>query len=159
MNPRLLPLVFSFILLIVGAPWAHAQPVLKPNPQFDAEAAKRLGADAMGMRYYVMVILKTGPNKIPAGKERDEMFAGHFANIKRLSEEGKLVVAGPADNVDGWRGIYIFAVGEVAQARALTETDPVIVKGEMVAEYHKIYNSAALMEIPALHNKSAEKVF
>ena len=159
MNFRLLPLVFSFVLLLAGAPLVQAQPALKPNPQFDAELAKRLGADSMGMRYYVMVILKTGPSKMPAGKERDEMFAGHFANIKRLSEEGKLVVAGPADGVDGWRGIYIFAVPDVAQARALTETDPVIVKGEMVAEYHKIYNSAALMEIPALHNRSAEKVF
>ena len=53
------------------------------NPKYDAEAAKRLGADQRGMRSYVLVVLKTGPNKVAPGKERDEMFAGHFANKKR----------------------------------------------------------------------------
>ena len=135
-----------------------AASVSPANPKFEPERAKRLGADPIGMRSYVMVILKTGPNKMPAGKERDEMFAGHFANIKRLSDDGKLLVAGPADGVDGWRGIFILAVKEVEEARLLTATDPVIGKGEMVADYHKLYMSAALMEIPALHPKVAEKV-
>lgn len=152
----------SLLISLIGALWlvaVSAQPALKPNPEFDAEAAKRLGADAMGMRYYVLAILKTGPKQMAPGKERDAMFAGHFANISRMANEGKLAVAGPADNVDGWRGIYLFAVKDIEEARQLTATDPVIVNGEMVAEYHKIYASAALMDIPQLHKKTAEKVF
>ena len=35
----------------------------------------------------------------------------------------------------------------------LTETDPVIVEGEMIAEYHRWYGSAAAMLIPELHNQ------
>lgn len=136
-----------------------AEPVAKPaNPQYEPERAKRLGASPNGMRNYVLVVLKTGPNRVPAGPERNEMFAGHFANIKRLSDEGKLVTAGPADGVDGWRGIFIFAVKEIEEAQQLTVTDPVIVKGEMVAEYHKMYMSAALMEIPEIHKKLSEKL-
>ncbi|WP_339941750.1 hypothetical protein, partial [Undibacterium luofuense] len=73
---------------------ANAQEAQLANPDFKPELAKQLGADKIGMRHYVMVILKTGPNKIPAGKERDAMFAGHFANMKRLAAEGKLMVAG-----------------------------------------------------------------
>ena len=141
---------------------AHAQtaePAAKPaNPQYEPERAKRLGASPNGMRNYVLVVLKTGPNKVPAGAERNEMFAGHFANIKRLSDEGKLVTAGPADGVDGWRGIFIFAVKEIEEAQQLTATDPVIIKGEMVAEFHKMYMSAALMEIPEIHKKLSEKL-
>ncbi|OYT92939.1 MAG: hypothetical protein CFE43_05325 [Burkholderiales bacterium PBB3] len=149
--------------LVVGT-WAAAQaqtaePAAKPaNPQYEPERAKRLGASPNGMRNYVLVLLKTGPNKVPAGPERNEMFAGHFANIKRLSDEGKLVTAGPADGVDGWRGIFIFAVKEIEEAKQLTATDPVIIKGEMVAEYHKMYMSAALMEIPEIHKKLSEKL-
>ncbi len=150
--------VLACCLLLNATVWAQAQTAAaSTNPQFDAELATRLGADARGMRHYVMVILKTGPNKVALGKEREEMFAGHFANIKRLSDDGKLVMAGPADGVDGWRGIFIFAVSDIAEARTLTGTDPVIVKGEMVAEYHKIYGSAALMEIPTVHKKLSEK--
>ena len=35
----------------------------------------------------------------------------------------------------------------------LTQTDPVIRNGEMVAEYHPWYGSAATMMIPELHER------
>jgi uncharacterized protein YciI len=101
----------------------------------------------------VFVVLKTGPNKVPAGPERDEMFKGHFANIGRLANEKKLIVAGPYDGVDGWRGMFIFAVNDIEEAKRLVATDPVIIKGEMVAEYHKLYSSAALMMVSDVHGK------
>jgi hypothetical protein len=62
---------------------------------YDAALAKRLGADERGMHRYVLVILKTGPTRVPDGEARKAMFAGHFANMKRLSKAGKLVLAGP----------------------------------------------------------------
>lgn len=127
------------------------------NPKYDADAAKRMGADQRGMRSYVLVVLKTGPNKVAAGKERDEMFAGHFANMKRLAAEGKLALAGPFDGVDGWRGLFIFAVKDIEEAKQLTATDPVIIKGEMIAEYHKWYGSAALMDVGRVHETLSEK--
>ena len=129
-------------------------PAAPPAPAFDAELARRVGADERGMRNYVLVILKSGPNKVAAGLERDEMFKGHFANIERLAAAGKLVVAGPfGANPDGWRGLYLFAVNDIDEAKPLVATDPVIVKGEMVAEYHKWYGSAALMLVPDAHEK------
>jgi uncharacterized protein YciI len=160
------PMIRSIFKLVAGlglvmGSWvvANAQPAPAPaNPLFEPERAKRLGADAYGMRNYVLVVLKTGPNKMPAGAERNAMFAGHFANIKRLSEEGKLALAGPADGVDGWRGIFVFAVKDIEEARQLTATDPVVVNGEMVPEFHKMYMSAAVMEIPDIHKKLGEKL-
>jgi len=127
------------------------------NPKYDADAAKRLGADQRGMRNYVLVVLKTGPNKIPAGKERDEMFVGHFANMKRLAADGKLALAGPFDGTEGWRGLFIFAVKDIEEAKQLTATDPVIIKGEMIAEYHKWYGTAAVMEVGKIHESLSEK--
>src|SRR5262249_519643 len=78
-----------------------------PAVKYKRELAAKLGGDEQGMRQYVMVILKTGPTPKPKGKERDEMFKGHFANIERLASEGKLVLAGPFDGVDGWRGMFV----------------------------------------------------
>ena len=123
-------------------------------PAYDAALAKRVGADERGMRKYVLVILKTGPTPMPKGEKRDAMFDGHFANMNRLAEEGKLVVAGPfGKNEEGWRGLFLFAVDDVEAARKLTATDPVIINGEMVAEFHPWYGSAAAMLLPDLHKQ------
>lgn len=142
----------------VGAAAAAETPVAPAPtaPAFDAALAARLGADDYGMRNYVLVILKTGPTPLPKGEKRNEMFKGHFANIQRLANEGKLAAAGPFDGAEGWRGMFIFAVKDIEEAKALTATDPVIINGEMIAEYHKLYSSAALMLINETHAKLAK---
>jgi hypothetical protein len=68
-------------------------------------------------------------------------------------------VAGPLDGVDGWRGLYILAVPEIEEAKQMVATDPVVAKGEMVAEFHKYYGSAALMLVNEQHSKLARKPF
>ena len=104
------------------------------------------------MRRYVLVVLRTGPTRVEDPEARKAMFAGHFANMARWSEAGKLVLAGPfLQDASGWRGLYVFAVADQADARALAETDPVVVSGEMVAEYHDWYGSAALVLLPEQH--------
>lgn len=153
--PTALATGLLLLTLLVPSWPAAAQPA--DNPAFDAALAARLGADDYGMRPYVLVILKTGPTPLPAGPERDEMFRGHFANMKRLGDEGKLVLAGPLDGVDGWRGLFVFAVRDVDEARRLAATDPVLAKGEMVAEFHRYYGSAALMGVREVHEKLGRK--
>ena len=146
------------LVLLACAVSAHAQPAPVPaNPKFDGKLAQVTGADDNGMRGYVLVILKTG-KRVPDGPERDEMFKGHFANMSRLAKEGKLVLAGPLDGVDGWRGRFVFATPDLEEAKTLVATDPVVVKGEMVPELHKYYGSASLMLIPELHEKVSKKL-
>ncbi|MCX7556468.1 YciI family protein [Xanthomonadaceae bacterium JHOS43] len=122
----------------------------------DEALARSLGADDYGMRRYVLAILRTGPTPLPPGEERNAIFQGHFANMNRLAKEGKLVLAGPLDGVEGRRGIFVLAVSDIEEARRLVATDPVIEKGEMVADLHTYYGSAALMTINELHGKIAK---
>ena len=146
---RLLSL--SAALVVAPAAFATDAPAA---PGYDAALAKRLGADDMGMRRYVLVVLKTGPTPVPEGEQRKAMFAGHFANMERLANEGKLAVAGPfGKNEEGWRGLFVFAVDSIEEAKALTATDPAIISGEMIAEYHVWYGSAAVMIIPETHKR------
>lgn len=159
---RLKQLALALVIAAAGvsvragtvAPGAGSPPAPASAMAYDGELAKRHGADERGMRRYVLVVLKTGPTRVPEGEARTAMFAGHMANIQRLAKEGKLAVAGPFMPGDsGWRGLFIFAVDSVEEAKALTETDPVIVNGEMVAEYHPWYGSAALMATNDLHQR------
>jgi uncharacterized protein YciI len=150
--------IAGLLALALSAPHAAAQTQEAAAPAaYDEALARKLGADERGMRAYVLVILKTGSIRVPDGPKRDEMFRGHFANIGRLSAERKLALAGPFEGTDGWRGMFIFAVEDIEEAKALVATDPVIVNGEMVAEYHKYYGSAALMAVPDIHSKLEQK--
>jgi uncharacterized protein YciI len=144
-------------LLFAMQPATAQTKTAEPAPQYDAELAKSLGADERGMRSYVLVILKTGPKKIEDKAERAKIFEGHFANMGRLAAEKKLVVAGPLDGKEGRRGIFVMATPDIEQAKAWVDTDPVITSGEMVAEYHKLYGSAALMMVNEVHNKIQKK--
>jgi uncharacterized protein YciI len=146
----------SLVALAVAAP---ARATEATSPGYDAQLARQLGADDYGMRKYVLVLLRTGPHPVAEGAERETMFKGHMANIQRLASEGKLVLAGPLDGKDGLRGMFVFAVEDIEQAKNLVATDPVIARGEMVAEYHAYYGSAALMQVNQVHQRVAKKAF
>ncbi len=142
---RLIPIFFLSMLL--------SQPADTMITTFDSELAVKLGADDYGMKSYVMAFLKAGPNRSQSEEERMELQRAHLANIKRLANEGLLVVAGPfLDNGD-IRGIYIFNVTTVKEAKALTETDPAIQAGSLIMELHPWYGSAALLQVNSIHEK------
>jgi len=128
----------------------------KTNPDYDAALATKLGADEYGMKMYVMVILKTGPNNVQDQVRRDSLFAGHMANISKLAEMKKLVVAGPfGDNQRSYRGIFIFDVPSFEEANKLMENDPTIKEKVFEAELYHWYGSAALPE----YLEASEKVW
>ncbi len=117
------------------------------NPNFDAELAKKLNADDYGMKQYILVILKTGENKTASKEESNEAFRGHMENIGRLVKEGKLIVAGPlGKNDQTYRGIFIFDVPTIEEARTLVATDPALNAKLLAADLYEWYGSAALAE-------------
>ena len=128
------------------------------NDGFNAELAQSLGADTYGMRQYVFATLLTGPNDamITDEAERQELFAGHFSNMKRLGEEGKLVLAGPFMDAPPKRGLFILNVETIEEARALVQTDPSIAAGIFKVEFAKYYGSAALMQVNEVHKTIQE---
>lgn len=130
-----------------------------PPPAYDAALAEKLGADDLGMRSYVLAILKTGPEDAAiTGKEaRAALFAGHFSNMARLAEEGKLVLAGPLGGEDGRRGLFILNTPDIETAKAWVATDPTIEAGIFTVDYSKYYGSAALMQVNAVHGTLQKK--
>jgi uncharacterized protein YciI len=128
------------------------------KPSFDPELAKKLGADERGMKMYVLCILKSGPKDAEIkGEERNKIFAGHFANIGRLADEGKLAIAGPFDdNNKSWRGLYIFNVATIEEAEKLVLLDPAVKAGVFVPDLTPWYGSAALMVVTDTHKRIAK---
>ena len=125
---------------------------------YDPELAEQLGADEYGMRMYVMAFLKEGPNRDRDSLATAELQRQHLDNISRMAEEGKLSVAGPfAADGDPVRGIYIFNVESIEEAKVLTETDPAIQAGSLVMELRQWYGSAALQLLVKEHARVAKE--
>lgn len=120
---------------------------------YDSLLAARLGADDYGMRPYVMALLKAGPNRDQDSTMAAQLQQAHMANIARMADEGLLVLAGPFMDEGALRGIYVFNVATVEEARALTETDPAIQAGRLEMELHPWYGSAALQEMNTLSRR------
>jgi uncharacterized protein YciI len=128
------------------------------NPKYDKLLADSLGGDDYGMKSYILVILKTGPNKIEDKQVLDSLFNGHMENIGRLASNGKLIVAGPLGKNDKtYRGIFILNVKSIEEATALLETDPTIKAKVLEAELFKWYGSAALPTYLPNHEKIEKK--
>lgn len=148
---------FIAVLSLALAPlFASAQePPAKPPPVYDADLAKKLGADERGMKMYVLCILRTGPKDAEVtGDARKEVFNGHFANITRLADEGKLAVAGPfGKNDHTWRGLYIFNVPTVEEAEKLVVLDPAVKSGVFAYELVPWYGTAAMMTVTDVHRR------
>lgn len=124
---------------------------------YDEALAKELGADAYGMKYYVMALLKEGPNRNQDSTTAAELQRAHLDNIKRLADERKLVVAGPFMDATDLRGIYIFDAETIEEAQKLVATDPAIKAGRLVMELHPWYGSAALMKSAEIHGTLSKK--
>ncbi|WKL50218.1 YciI family protein [Flavobacterium pectinovorum] len=124
--------------------------------KYDEKLAKSLNADEYGMKKYVFCLLKSGTNTTASKEESKKLFEGHMANINKLAKEGKLVVAGPfMKNDRNYRGIYIFNVETMDEAKALVATDPAIKANLLEAELTPWYATAALQETVKIHEKIA----
>ena len=162
MKPILLLILASSCFLLMqcqqSAPTQAEQPATTSETiTYDSLTAQKWGADEYGMKPYVMAFLKAGPNRDQDSLAAAQLQEAHMANINRMAEEGKLVLAGPFLDGGDIRGIYIFDVRTVEEAKALTETDPAIQAGRLVMELHPWYGSAAMMELNKLHPKGAKK--
>jgi uncharacterized protein YciI len=113
-------------------------------PTFGCQSAP---AESRG-KAYTLVFLVTGPKSAAIDADhKKEIFEGHMANIRRLADEDKLLIAGPfgKEKPDAaLRGIFILDTPDVATARAWTETDPGVKAGEFSAEYATLRTEAVL---------------
>jgi len=146
-------MIFIFLAILSANNVLADNTAIATESKFNAALAEQLGADDYGMRSYVMVILNTGPNdaRITDKEKRAELFKGHFSNMSRLAEEGKLVLAGPFVEGKPKRGLLIFNVKAIEDAEALIKTDPAVEAGIFVYDMTKFYGSAALMQVGKIH--------
>lgn len=90
------------------------------------------------MAEYFIVFLRRGPKwTAEMTPEIEKVLEGHFANIKKLTDAGKLALAGPFSGQEGdsaLAGLFIFRVDSIEEAIRLAEQDPGVQAGRFTFE-------------------------
>ena len=123
--------------------WADNDPAVKAgflvaemHPWWSEDVMKKPSSPIKLTTAYLALLTrgsKWTPEKTPA---TEQLQKDHIANIIRLAEMKKLVVAGPFGDNGQLRGIFVFKVASIDEARALTETDPAVQAGRLAIDLH-----------------------
>jgi uncharacterized protein len=92
--------------------------------------------DMSKMKTYYLVLLKKGPNRSQDSATAASIQTAHLAHISKMAADGKLAMAGPCPDESDLRGIFIFNVGSMEEAKMLTEADPAVKAGRLIMEIH-----------------------
>ncbi|HEX6883906.1 MAG TPA: YciI family protein [Planctomycetota bacterium] len=136
---------------MISRPLLLLLPLLLTTPACRAPAPAPEASPAPTERRarYTLVRIKTGPKSGQLTKEENERaFAGHFANMERLANERKLLVAGPYGSTRSdpeLRGIFVLASANRAEAEAWAATDPTTQAGVFRLELHDLATDAPLL--------------
>jgi uncharacterized protein YciI len=125
--------------------WVDNDPAIKAglfiaemHPWWSQDIFKKANAP-LKMNTVYLGFLKKGPNRKEgdgSNPEIQELQKAHLANINRLAETKKLIVAGPFSDDGELRGIFVFRVGSLKEAQELAATDPMIKIDRLRLELH-----------------------
>jgi uncharacterized protein YciI len=99
-----------------------------------------VGPGGFEMTTYYVGFLYRGPKwTAEQTAETQALQQAHMANIQKMAQAGKLLLAGPFTDGGDLRGIYIFSVGSMTEAQELAATDPAVKAGRLRLEFHPWY--------------------
>lgn len=130
------------IALLTASFWfsqsAMAQEKSEPQPATKPAAeGQKTSEIPEGMTVYYMGLLSRGPKWTPEKTaETAKIQEQHMAHIRSMGESGKLVIAGPFLDGGQLRGIFVFKVSTLEEARAMAEADPAVKAGRLQVEIH-----------------------
>jgi uncharacterized protein YciI len=107
------------------------------HPWWSEDVMKKIPAAPNKFTTAYLAFLTRGekwtPEKTPA---TEAIQKAHLENIQKLADMKKLVVAGPFGDNGVLRGIFVFKVASLDEARSLAATDPAVQAGRLALQIH-----------------------
>lgn len=114
-------------LVVEVRPWMGPRGWFQPPADTDVthpEALERL----------IFGFLVRGPAPALSESEGQRLQKEHLAYMDALHKEGKLIMAGPFLEDTAWRGVVVYRVATVEEAKQLAAGDPLVKVGRLVID-------------------------
>lgn len=121
------PFVRAGVMVAEVRPWMGPKEWFHPPVGYDV-------TNAANLERLVLGFLVRGANTTHDKATAAEIQKGHLAYMDALHAQGKLVMAGPFTDGAAARGIVVYRVKDVAEAKALAADDPAVKAGRLVLE-------------------------
>jgi len=108
---------------------ANTPPMAEPPSEFDV---------------YELVLLRRGEQAPDLDDETmDLLQRQHLGHLSAMKAAGHLAVAGPFGDQpdDNWRGLGLYRVGSLDEARRLAEADPAVRAGQLTVDVRHWYTA------------------
>jgi len=100
---------------------------------------------------YELVILRRGsPDPLLDEPAADLLQRQHLGHLQAMRAAGHILVAGPFSDQpdDSWRGLAIYRVGSLEEARRLAEADPAVKAGQLSVDVMHWYARKGALPYP-----------
>ena len=100
---------------------------------------------------YELVLLRRGATPAADDEAAELLQSQHLGHLAAMRAAGHLAVAGPfGDQPDeSWRGLCLYRVGSLEQARRLAESDPAVRAGQLAVDVLRWYTAQGAVAFPA----------
>ena len=123
--------------------WADNSPAVKSghltteiHPWWSEEVMKRTSTPETMTTAYLAFLTRGDKWTAEKTPQTEAIQKAHMDNINRLAETKKLVVAGPFGDNGTLRGIFVFKVASLEEAKTLAATDPAVQAGRLALDIH-----------------------
>lgn len=132
MKTLLTLVVCLFAQLVFSQTKAQPKVPVKPKAAVKAVAAKPKRIDEQGeMKTYYMVFLVKGDKRDQDSVTAAKIQKEHLEHLTKMANEGKMDIAGPFLDDTDVRGICIYNVATIEEAKSLAESDPAVKSGRL----------------------------
>jgi uncharacterized protein YciI len=115
----------------IRAAQANALPVVGP-----AFAQTQNQPNAKPAQYFFVLLNRPANAPQLSNEAGEKLQAEHMANIRKMTAEHKLVIAGPFMDDTILRGIFVFQADSAARVQEWADSDPAVKAGHLSAEVH-----------------------